>query len=154
MKIKTIVFLIAFQEFITNPKAAVKKLWKTDEFKPTVAMQWGIDHEEVAVLGFEDLYGKTQKCGLFIHRGFYFFGASPDRIWKNSLLEIKCSHVLRHTKPDAKGLDSLMPAQRNRHFLEKTVGNGVALKRNHKYYAQWSSSSHVFTISESTIFFP
>ena len=60
-------------------------------------MQWGIDHEEVAVVGFEALYGKTRKCGMFIHRGFYFFGASPDRIWKNSLLEIKCSHVLRHT---------------------------------------------------------
>ena len=99
-------------------------------------MKFGIVHEIDAVLDFEKDYGKTVKCGLFVHRVFTYFGASPDRIWKNSLLEIKCSYVLRDTKPDAKGLDSLLPAQRNCHFLEKTVDGGVRLKRGHKYYVQ------------------
>ena len=112
------------------------KLWNTKKPVITEAMKFGIDHEIDAVLDFEKAYGKTVKCGLFVHRVFVYFGASPDRIWKNSLLEIKCSHVLRDTKPDAKGLESLLPAQQRCHFLEKTTDGGVQLKRGHKYYMQ------------------
>ena len=100
-------------------------------------MKWGTDNEENGVLDFEKDHGKTQKCGLFVHRGFWFFGASPDRIWRTSLIEIKCSHVLRFVKPDADGLDTLTVPQQRNHFLEKTgIADGVRLKRGHKYYAQ------------------
>merc|ERR1711862_423204 len=103
-----------------------------------MGMKWGIDHEMDAVSEFEKENGRTTKCGLFIHKKYPYLGATPDRIWRNKLLEIKCSYVLRDVKPDKNGIGSLDNDHQRNHCLE-IGGNGptgVRLKRTHPYFKQ------------------
>ena len=88
----------SLQEFVTNPTVMVKKLWEKQKDLKVPAVIYGRTHEKDAVLDFETRFSKIQKCGLYIHRKFSFFGASPDGIWRNSLIEIKCPYVLRYIR--------------------------------------------------------
>ena len=117
--------------------AGVKRLWPMEEkedISNLPAIRWGNEHESDAILDFENEEGgKVVKCGIFIHRKFPFLGASPDGIWKDSLIEVKCPYSLRNTFPW--DLGSLRPVQRRNHFQEK-IGNNVSLKDTHAYYYQ------------------
>src|SRR5438309_502686 len=55
----------------------------------TDAMQWGLDHEDEAVVAYEELSGSDCKVsGFYRHDMIEFFGASPDReIGNDGLLE-------------------------------------------------------------------
>ena len=98
--------------------------------------QHGIDHEQDAIHDFEAKYGgNVVKCGAFISRKYPFLLASPDGIYGDNLIEVKCPYILAETTPW--DLKSLKKPQRQRHFCESTGnGRGIALKRSHKYFAQ------------------
>lgn len=55
------------------------------------AMQWGIEQEPNAREQYECLTGNlVQLCGLALHDEIEFFGASPDGLVSDGLIEIKC----------------------------------------------------------------
>nr|XP_049695083.1 uncharacterized protein LOC126054273 [Helicoverpa armigera] len=55
------------------------------------SIKHGMDNEEVAIRQLESqLNIKIDKCGLFIDEEFFFLGASPDGIFEEGLVEIKC----------------------------------------------------------------
>ena len=114
----------------------MKKTWeKPADLSKIPAIQWGIKNEGNCIADFEKRKGgKVVKCGLFIHRDYPFFAASPDGIYNDCLLEVKCPWVLRETYPD--DLDYLDEDQRRNHFRDVTARGNIKLKRGHKYYAQ------------------
>ena len=82
---------------------------------------------------FSNSYGSVKKCGLFISRKFPQFGASPDGIFQDYLVEVKCPYALKDTTPT--NISNLTPAQRKTFFLISSE-NGVELDTKHKYYSQ------------------
>ena len=65
-----------------------------------------------------------------------FIGASPDGIFEDFLLEVKCPLVLKDTTPT--NISNLTPEQRKDFFLisSETSQDQVELKKTHKYYSQ------------------
>ena len=119
----------------TKKKALVIKLWNQQpDLSKIEAIQYGIANEDNAINDFEAKYGKTVKCGLFVNKVRPMFAVSPDRLFNDFLIEVKCPFVLRHTTPY--DLDSLSASQRSNFFCEKTFNGELRLKRKHKYYAQ------------------
>ena len=111
------------------------KLWNDQpDLSHIEAIQYGIAHENDAIKDFEAKYGKTVKCGLFIERFHPMFAVSPDRLFNEYLIEVKCPFVLRHTRPD--NLDCLNASQKSNFFCDKTLNGELRLKRNHKYFVQ------------------
>ena len=78
-------------------------------------------------------HDKVKKCGLFVSRKYPFLGASPDAIYEDFLIEIKCPFNLRDTSPT--DLSKLTKDQLRATFLEKD-GQSVRIKRSHKYFLQ------------------
>ena len=62
------------------------------------------------------------------------FAASPDGIFRDCLLEIKCPFILQNTVPE--DLDALTVDLRRNFCLEKNENGRICLKKQHKYYAQ------------------
>ena len=122
-----------FQEFCANPRALVARLW--DEVADSFS-RWELNNKDNAVKAFElkNGIGETTKCGLFINRVIPFFAVSPDRIYKDYLIVVKCPHVLRNKKPS--DLHKLSVPEQQTHFNFKNEKNEVKLKREHEYYAQ------------------
>ena len=77
--------------------------------------------------------GTGQECGLFVSKEFPFLGASPDGVYDEFLIEIKCPYNLRETSPT--DLSVLTADQLRATFLEK-CGDTVRVKRSHKYFFQ------------------
>ena len=128
---------IHFQEFTTNPKAIVEKFWEGGkDLSGIPAIDHGVEHEDDAIAAFEadPDYGKVVRNGLFVNRAKPMFGASPDGIFGDCLLEIKCPYVMRDTFPN--DLQSLTPVQRYRYPCFINPDNHLQLKRGHKYFAQ------------------
>jgi hypothetical protein len=79
----------------------------------TYAMEWGLSNETEALNVFENLYGPIERFGggnpVFFKYTPYF-GGSPDGIFKDSVLEVKCpfnqdnhlDHLLLNTAEDLK----------------------------------------------------
>ncbi len=64
-------------------------------------MQWGCDHEDVAVARYEKLSKvQTFACGLVIDPAYCWLGASPDRLVEEDgtrgVVEVKCPSSTRH----------------------------------------------------------
>ena len=101
------------------------------------AIDHGVEHEEDAVADFEadPYYGKVVRNGLFVYRAKTMFGATPDGIYEDCLLEIKCPYVMRNTTPnDIQSLET--PAQRYSYPCFINADQKLQLKRGHKYFAQ------------------
>ena len=120
----------------------IQRLWNAEpDISNLEPVKWGIDHEEMAISDFEAELEKRQvtekvtKCGLFINRALPYFAVSPDGLFRDFLIEIKCPWVLRKHGPD--DLHLLEPTQRYSHFRKFCFPSGkFRLKRSHKYYAQ------------------
>ena len=80
--------------------------------------------------GFEKEFGPTKKCGIFISKMRPNFAASPDAIYNDALVEVKCPFVLKTTKPN--DLSQLNPDQKRAHCRDVTL----KLKKEHDYYGQ------------------
>lgn len=73
------------------------------------AMQWGIDNESLAKSRYEELTGTfIQNCGIAYHDTIEFFGASPDGLVDDGLIEIKCPMTTTHLKYK---IDGVVPEQ-------------------------------------------
>lgn len=82
--------------------------------KPTTyAMEWGLSNENEALNLFESLYGEIDRFGTGNPQFFSvgdFFGGSPDGVFKDYVLEVKCpfnsdqhlEHLLLETAEDLK----------------------------------------------------
>lgn len=124
-----------FLEFSKNPKDILKKklLNKQPDLSRVPAIKWGRDHEKDALKAYEDLFGKTTPCGLFVSRKYPFLGASPDAIHDDCLIEIKCPYVLRDFLPT--DLGKLKSSQKSA-FPCELIGSELVLKRKHNYFGQ------------------
>ena len=130
------------QEFCADAKKLIQRLWNEEpDISHLEPVQWGIDNEENAITDFEaqlerrNCFTKVTKCGLFINRALPYFAVSPDGLFGDFLIEIKCPWVLREHGPDDVYL--LKPTQRYSHFRKFCFPSGkFRLKRSHKYYAQ------------------
>ena len=141
--------MFPFSDFAKNPHATLKKFWSPTEFMKTSALQWGIDNEENAAHELEvHLGGEISRCGLFVSKMHYFIGASPDGIFQDFLIEIKCPFILRHSKPN--DFSKLTKQQKVSFCCTLTAGK-LKLKKSHKYYGQIMCQMYV-TGYKKTIF--
>lgn len=96
----------------------------------SAALQWGIEHESVAIQAYKIEMGTTVfPCGFFVCTDHLFLGASPDGVvfskqGEMGLVEIKCPYKHRDsTLEDATTQDKAF-------HLDATK----QLKRSHDYY--------------------
>ena len=135
-----------FKEFCTNPRVLLARLWNQEaDLSRIKAIQWGIENEDTAIEAFEAKISaragrkmETKKCGLFIHKALPYFAVSPDRLFQDYLIEVKCPYTLRNVGPN--DLHTLEHPEN--HFRKKncncdaTCLHEARLKRSHKYFAQ------------------
>ena len=104
------------------------------EVPQSSAMKWGIEHEADAKIAIErQLGGSILNCGLFVSKSHSFIGASPDGIYDDCLVEIKCPFILRESEPTD---FSNLSKQQKWNFCSKITPDGLRLKKNHNYYCQ------------------
>ena len=125
-------------DFAKNPAAFIKKYWeyngKKKETPKVAAIEWGKDHEDTALQACATMFGEdVKKCGAFVSKKFPNFAASPDGIYNEYLIEIKCPFLLKDTTPT--DLSKLSVTQKRSFFLVETP-YGVKLDKKHKYYYQ------------------
>ena len=125
-------------DFSKNPSSFIKRYWEYNGKKklgPKVpAIEWGKDHEDDALQACATLFGEgVKKCGFFVSKKFPQFGCSPDGIFKDWLIEVKCPYSLKETTPT--DLSKLNATQKRSFWLVQTP-NGVQLDKKHKYYYQ------------------
>lgn len=94
---------------------AAEYLTKEPIQRPTTyAMEWGLSNENEALNLFEAVYGQIERFGTGNPQFFSvgdFFGGSPDAVFRDYVLEIKCpfnsdqhlEHLLLETAEDLKG---------------------------------------------------
>ena len=72
----------------------------------TIAMQWGIDHEDDARAAYEARTGEVvDLAGFILHPSIPWLGASPDGlVGDDGLVEIKCPNTVTHLKRIATGV--------------------------------------------------
>ena len=125
-------------QFSKNPKNYVKDYWfLPPDLSEVSAIKYGSKNEKNALEAFRNMYGgEVKECGLFISKKYPQLGASPDGIFEDFLLEVKCPSVLKNTTPT--NIASLTPEQRRNFFLisSENSQDQVELKKNHVYYSQ------------------
>ena len=122
-----------------------KQFWFKQHIK-TVDMQYGIDEEPAARKAYFIATGKKlAETGLWIHRQYPVFGASPDGLIENEtdgkvegIAEIKCLKILR-----TRTVEELISTQNDedvRAMLKgqcfRIIDDKLTLKHNHSYYYQ------------------
>ena len=124
-------------EFSRNVNQFLKNFWRPVpvDLSKVPAIDWGKKGEEKCFEALCSKFGhaKMKKCGLFVSKQYPFLGASPDAIYEDFLIEIKCPFNLRDTSPT--DLSKLTKDQLRATFLEKD-GQSVRIKRSHKYFLQ------------------
>ena len=121
-------------------KNCIRNFWfQPPDLSEIAAIKYGTKNEKNALEAFSRMYGEVKPCGLFISRKYPQLGASPDGIFEDFLLEVKCPLVLKDTTPT--NISSLTPEQRKDFFLISSESSQdgqdqVELKKNHRYYSQ------------------
>ena len=85
-----------------------------EQLYKNAAMQWGSDHEDMAVLVYEHIHKvKTEKVGFCISDEFDFLGLSPDRLIKKGKNYVKAVEVKAPTTKTAVKyiVDGKVPAE-------------------------------------------
>lgn len=130
----------------TPPQSLVLRMLGARQFK-TPATEWGKEHEELALVKYQDYQHASghenlhySRSGFVISEDFPFLGASPDAVVYDpisaspfGLAEVKCPYSFRHMTPSQ--------ACMNREFccvLEATNDGKehLKLRHNHPYYSQ------------------
>ncbi|XP_066255672.1 uncharacterized protein [Euwallacea similis] len=108
-------------------------------FKGNIYTKYGQEHEQTAIMQFEQVTGKkVQKCGLVVHKAHSFLAASPDGVIEEekALVEIKCPYKARES--------TIEQAFFNKEITFATFEGGkLKLKKNDKYYYQVQGQLHV-----------
>ena len=124
------------QDFSKNPKKFIQDYWvEPPDLSKVEAIDWGKKHEKTALelLG-QRLGPDVKECGLFINKDFPQFACSPDGVFQDYLIEIKCPFALKDTT--ATNISSLTSSQRKTFFLIESGENSVELDKRHYYYSQ------------------
>ena len=126
----------------TAPDNLVLRILGVKRVSVTTAMQWGIDHEDLAIQLYTDyqhrqghsgLYVCT--TGLFVSSAYPFLGTSPDGAVYDptssspyGFLEVKCPYTQRQLTP--------VQACSCQGFSSKLENGQPALHHTHPYYSQ------------------
>merc|ERR1712062_80206 len=109
-----------FLDFSKNPLPFIKNFWSMSKVPDTPAIKWGRENEQNAILDLEkELNGSITNTGLFVSRICPYIGASPDGIFQDSLIEIKCPFILKDVLPT--DLRFLSKEQRSNFCCEQTL---------------------------------
>ncbi|XP_067850963.1 uncharacterized protein [Heptranchias perlo] len=109
---------------------------------PTPAMQWGIQHEPIAIKKYQKLKSEdtgrqisVRPCGLFIDPTRTWLAASPDGVVVDKetratlgLVEVKCPYKHRN--------HTIAQACNDRNFCLQRNNGEFQLKKNHAYFTQ------------------
>lgn len=101
------------------------------------AVRYGIENEERAIekLALQENV-LISGCGLFIDKDLPFLGASPDGIYADGIVEIKCpSSLARMSLQDAKAKHQFWKFDKNL--------NNYVINKNHNWYFQAQGQLHV-----------
>ena len=131
---------------LTNPSPSlIKRICYPESYKfATEAIQWGIDHEDLAKALFSEAITtshvnlQVHGCGLIIHPSCSYLGESPDSIivecdcFGRGMLEIKCPYQCKD--------QSFKNASENSSFCSDyvcySIPTSFALHSNHSYFYQ------------------
>ena len=119
---------------VLYPSSLTKILLGDYDHPRTAAIQWGFDHEDVALEAYQNKTGvEVDVCGIFLSTELPFLGASPDGIiytgnGKFALVEIKCPFKYRHC--------NISEACHDRKFCLRKKDDQLELRRDHDYYYQ------------------
>lgn len=126
---------------ILNTIFGKKRFGKNSE----VAMKYGRDNEQIAIMEYEVLHGNAaepvQQCGLFVDESHGELAASPDGlIGVDGMIEVKCPHALfTHQKPALSWPE--VNKQVCSFFINKQ--NQPELKPNHEHFFQVIMQLHI-----------
>ncbi|XP_073953228.1 LOW QUALITY PROTEIN: uncharacterized protein [Choristoneura fumiferana] len=120
----------------TNSAPLVKSLVYSYSLGNVAAVKYGKTNETVAIKQLEKQEGvNVQKCGLFIDSEHFFLGASPDGLFEEGIVEIKCPYSARNTTPD--------PEQA---IIDKKIKfwkTDGTVNTNHDWYYQIQGQLHI-----------
>ncbi|RVE40146.1 hypothetical protein evm_015204 [Chilo suppressalis] len=75
----------------------VKSLVYSYSLDSVTAIEYGKTNEKTAIKQLEQQEGiVVQKCGLFIDQKYFFLGASPDGLFEEGIVEMKCPYSARN----------------------------------------------------------
>ena len=137
--------LVKRLKIASSPTNLVLQILGVKTFKPTTAMQWGIEHEEIALQEYMKHQHSHDHSGLFVcASGVHistthpFLGASPDGCVYDphadepyGFLEIKCPYSQREKMPVEACSSATFCCRLQEGGMERPT-----LKLNHPYYAQ------------------
>lgn len=85
------------------------------------AMQWGTDIEPLARLAYQTAFDWVEEVGFVKHPTIEWFGASPDGLTGDGLIEIKCPNTSTHL--DWR-LDGVVPKKHQPQMLAQLACTG------------------------------
>lgn len=114
----------------SNSAPLVKSILYGYSLDHVASIKYGKENEGKAIEQLaiqEDI--TIQKCGIFIDETNCFLGASPDGLYEEGIIEIKCPISIRGIDPDA-----AMRQKKLKCFLFD--GDNVIINVNHDWYYQ------------------
>lgn len=121
----------------SNSAPLVKSILYSYSLDRVASVEHGKDNEVKAV---EQLSRQEnisiEKCGLFIDKSLFFLGASPDGIYENGIIDIKCPFSVFGIDPDT-------AIQQKKLKCFKLSGDDVVMNTNHDWFYQIQGQLHI-----------
>ncbi|RVE50458.1 hypothetical protein evm_004883 [Chilo suppressalis] len=112
----------------------VKSLVYSYSLNSVTAIEYGKTNEKTAIKQLEQQEGiVVQKCGLFIDQKYFFLGASPDGLFGEGIVEMKCPY-------SARNMDVEQAIIQTKIKFWKIDGS---LNTNHDWYFQIQGQLHI-----------
>lgn len=112
----------------------MKSLVYSYSLNNVTAIEYGKRNEKTAINQLEQQEGIiVQKCGLFIDQKYFFLGASPDGLYEEGIVEIKCPY-------SARNMDAEQAIRQKKIKFWKIDGS---VNTNHDWYFQIQGQRHV-----------
>lgn len=85
----------------TSSAPLVKSLVYSYSLNNVPAIKYGKSNEKIALKQLQQQEGiVVEKCGLFIDEKHFFLGASPDGLYEEGIIEMKCPYSARNMDPE------------------------------------------------------
>ncbi|CAG5056443.1 unnamed protein product [Parnassius apollo] len=117
-----------------NSAPLVKSLVYSYSLNGVPSIEYGKTNETIAIKQLEQQEGiVVQKCGLFIDQNYFFLGASPDCLFDEGIVEIKCPY-------SARNMDAEQAILQKKINFWKIDGS---INTNHDWYFQIQGQLHI-----------